>query len=282
MMPKKKFSIRDQIMSRANATMDDLYAKRNALLSDREEQSPREDIVTQLEKTTLSQVAPTITEPGLKSESMPITAPLYNSQNYDETKDTYPSIPNEESNTNTIPIPITIPIPQKTPITNTAPSTNTVPTPPPNNSPKETVMIPIPNMESNTDTEPVPITIPVSQTAPISNTEPIKQKQRGKNDINYDNYCTRALKSLKTHNKSLAALGMLFLLHSLIPSPEGRVKIDRIVAITGMAKHNILSQLQALEDVGIIRTVTRDHNGRVIQFLKYYVIVTDSDLDMHV
>jgi hypothetical protein len=82
------------------------------------------------------------------------------------------------------------------------------------------------------------------------------------------NYCISSFKTLKSKNKGLTSLGMLFFLHSFIPGIEGRVKIDQIVSITGMSKHNILEQIRALEDSNIIQTTNRDNNGRVLFFAK--------------
>jgi hypothetical protein len=59
---------------------------------------------------------------------------------------------------------------------------------------------------------------------------------------------------------------MLFLLRSLLPPPGGRLKIDRIASATGMSKTNILAQLEALENVGLIKTLSRDVSGRLISF----------------
>jgi hypothetical protein len=135
--------------------------------------------------------------------------------------------------------------------------------------------IPVPNSASNVPLEAIPETIPVSKTIHIKN------KTRSEFDTYYDNYCIKALRALKTQNKSLAALGMLFLVRSLLPSSGGRLKIDRIVSATGMSKSNILAQLEALENVGLMTTITRDISGRLISFPQGTENNTGAELDTH-
>jgi DNA-binding transcriptional ArsR family regulator len=93
-----------------------------------------------------------------------------------------------------------------------------------------------------------------------------RSKTQLESDAYRNNYCITALKTLKMQNKSLAALGMLFLLRSLLPPTGGRLKVDRIVSATGMSKSNILAQLEALENAGLIATLARDISGRMIMF----------------
>jgi hypothetical protein len=55
------------------------------------------------------------------------------------------------------------------------------------------------------------------------------------------------------------------------------VKINQIVGMTGMSKHNILAQLLALENSGVIETLSSDQNGRLIKFLTSTVSVTSTE-----
>jgi hypothetical protein len=252
MSSNKRDTIKNMITSQANATVDELYARRNALLNSHEP-IPNLDNENHDDVIDLS-----VSKSGLKE------APSVLTTSEDQTIKIIPdvNILSTEHIPNTEPIPIMIPVPKSEPMTVDSPK-DSVPNkePVPFSQPDpftERVAISEPDTSKK---QPVPFTIPV----PNSSTDYADQNTQATQVEN--NYCVLTLKALKTQNKSLAALGMLFLLHSLIPKPEGRVKIDRIVVMTGMSKHNILAQLQALEDAGIIATLTRDQNGRLIKFL---------------
>jgi DNA-binding transcriptional ArsR family regulator len=147
-------------------------------------------------------------------------------------------------------------------------------------SPQNTVSdsIPVSDSAPISPQNTVSNSIPVSDSAPISpqntvlNSVPVLKTKRSGNSTHHesdsyrDNFCITALRTLKRQNKSLAALGMLFLLRSLLPPSGGRLKIDRIVSATGMSKSNILTQLEALENAGLIATLGRDISGRMITF----------------
>jgi DNA-binding transcriptional ArsR family regulator len=127
-------------------------------------------------------------------------------------------------------------------------------------------LTPISNQVTTLDSASILNSVQNSNSIPVSKTIRSKKNTRTESDIYHNNYCVKALRTLKMQNKSLAALGMLFLLHSLLPSSGGRIKVDRIVSATGMSKSNILAQLDALENVGLITTLTRDISGRLISF----------------
>jgi hypothetical protein len=181
------------------------------------------------------------------------------------------SILNPVPTPNLIPVLNSVPISDQRPVLDSKPVPNTIPVL--NSGPIKSVKSvlnsePISNSESIFDAPSVtnPKSKEVSNSIPVPKTKHIKNNTRIEFDINYDNYCIKALKTLKTQNKSLAALGMLFLLHSLLPPSGGRIKIDRVASATGMGKSNILAQLEALENVGLINTIARDISGRLISF----------------
>jgi hypothetical protein len=304
MSSSKRTSIKDMIDTQAHATVDDLYARRNALLVNHEEIK-----TSSLDSAAITQPDNPQTSSGVTNGVVPKTEPMPYAESAPKTE----SVPFAEPVPKTDPDPFSKLVPKTAPVTISEPASHTEPVPktePVSFSELMAELGPVPFSELMPKTTPTPISEPVSNAEPVSKTEsvpiaepipkavpapfsgsvsklePIPFSEPVPHSASLDarnskplqngvalpiapydsNYCVAVLKRLKERNRSLAALGMLFLLHSLIPQNQGRVKINQIVGMTGMSKHNILAQLQALENSGIIETLACDQNGRLIKF----------------